>query len=133
MNRIKDYIGFAIWFAGLGYIALWPITSTDLGGKPFGASFFCHDTPLGTLDFPCHSALPLQLPPSLHVLGLLSALFVTVRLLLYALKRSRRAVDARIADIPAHVTRLPDTVPPLLRPLRPVKPRTHFGLRGMPR
>ena len=135
MNRIKDYIGFAIWFAGLGYIALWPVTSPDLGGKPFGASIFCRDTPLSVLDFLCNSALPLQLPPNLHVLGFLSALFVTLRLLLYAFKRSRRAVGTRAADMSARMTRLPDAVaPPRRKPvrvLRPVKPRTHFGLRGM--
>ena len=43
MNRIKDYTGFATWFCGLGYIALWPLTSPDLGGKPFGASLLCRD------------------------------------------------------------------------------------------
>ena len=137
MNRIKDYIGFAIWFAGLGYIALWPVTSPDLGGKPFGAAIFCRDIPLSVLDFLCNSVLPLQLPPSLHVLGFLSALFVTLRLLLYAFKRSRRAVGTRAADMSAPVTLLPDAVaPPRRKPvrgLRPVKPRTHFGLRGMPR
>ena len=137
MNRIKDYIGFAIWFAGLGYIALWPVTSPDLGGKPFGASIVCRNTPLSVLDFLCNSALPLQLPPNLHMLGLLSALFVTVRLLLYAFKRLRRAVGTRAADISAPVARLPEVVLPPRRkpprPLRPVKPRAHFGLRGMPR
>ena len=69
MNRIKDYIGFAIWFAGLGYIVLWPVTSPDLGGKPFGASIFCRDASLSVLDLLCNSAHPLQLPPSLHALG----------------------------------------------------------------
>ena len=137
MNRIKDYIGFALWFAGLGYIVLWPVTSPDLGGKPFGASIFCRDTPISVLDFLCNSALPLQLPPNLHVLGFLSALFVAVRLLLYALKRSRRAVGPRAADSSALVMQRPDAVPPPrqkpVRVLRPVKPRTHFGLRGMPR
>ena len=137
MNRIKDYIGFAIWFAGLGYIALWPVTSPDLGGKPFGASILCREASLRVLDLLCHSTLPLQLPPSLHALGLLSTGFVTVRLLLRALKRSRRAAGARAADMSALATRLPDAVaPPRRKPLRvvrPVKPRTHFGLRGMPR
>jgi len=137
MNRIKDYSGFAIWFAGLGYIVLWPVTSPDLGGKPFGASIFCRDVSLGVLDLLCNSALPLQLPSNLHVLGFLSALFVAVRLLMYAIKRSRRAVGTRAADMSALVTRLPDAVAPPwrkpMRPLRPVKPRTHFGLRGMPR
>jgi hypothetical protein len=138
MNRIKDYVCFAICFVGLGYIALWPVTSPDLGGRPFGAALFCRDTPLGALDFLCHSALPLQLPPNLHVLGFLSALFVTVRLLLRALKRSRRAAGADAADLSARVPRMPDAVapPPRQKPLRlprPVKSRTHFGLRGMPR
>ena len=138
MNRIKDYIGFAIWFAGLGYIALWPITSPDMGGKPFGAFIICGDTPLGALDFLCHSALPLQLPPNLHVLGFLSALFVMVRLLLYALKRSHRVVVTPTVDISALLAHLPGTIPSLrrrkpLRRHRPVKPRAQFGLRGMPR
>jgi hypothetical protein len=137
MNRIKDYIGFAIWFAGLGYIALWPVTSPDLGGRPFGASIFCRDASLRVLDFLCNSALPLQLPPNLHMLGFLSALFVTVQLLLRAFKRSRRAVGAGAADMSALATRPPDAVPPPRRKpawaVRPVKPRTHFGLRGMPR
>ncbi len=56
MNRIKDYIGFAAWFAGLGYIVLWPVTSPELGGKPFGASVFCRDGSPGMLDFLCNAA-----------------------------------------------------------------------------
>jgi hypothetical protein len=104
MNRLWDYAGFIGWFAGLGYIVLWPITG---------------------------SAHPLELPPGLHVLGLLSALFVTTRLLVHAIKRTWRAagksikLDVTIAAAPA--TRAP---PPARRA---VKPRTHFGLRGMPR
>ena len=137
MNRIKDYIGFAIWFAGLGYIALWPVSSPDLGGKPFGASIFCRDVTLSVLDLLCNSVHPLLLPPTLHALGLLSTLFVAVRLLLCVLKRWRRAVGSRAADMSALITRLPGAVaPPRRKPvraLRPVKPRTHFGLRGMPR
>ncbi|MBI3703915.1 MAG: hypothetical protein HY244_08730 [Rhizobiales bacterium] len=137
MNRIKEYICFAICFAGLGYIALWPVTSPDLGGQPFGASILCGDATFGSLDFLCHSALPLQLPPNLHVLGFLSALFVIVRLLLRALQRSRRAAANRAAVMAAQVTQQPDAAPPArrkpLRRLRPVKPRAHFGLRGAPR
>jgi hypothetical protein len=137
MNRIRDYTGFATWFCGLGYIALWPVTSPDLGGKPFGASIFCRDTSLSVLDLLCNSAHPLQLPANLHALGFLSAIFVAVRLLLYAIRRSRRAIASRAAGMSALMTRLPDAVALLRRkpapPLRPVKPRTHFGLRGMPR
>ena len=79
----------------------------------------------------------MPLPPILHALGFLSTMFVTVRLLQYALKRSRRALASRAADMSVLMTRLPNVVPPPrrkpTRPLRPVKPRTHFGLRGMPR
>ena len=137
MNRVKDYTGFATWFSGIDYIALWPVTSPDVGGKPFGASIFCRDVSLSVLDFLCNSAHPLRLPPTLHALGFLSTVFVTVRLLLYAIKRSRRAVGSRAVEMSALMAQLPDAVPPPPRkpkpPFRPVKPRTHFGLRGMPR
>ena len=97
MNRVWDYIGFAVWFAGLGYIAMW------LFGTPG----------------------QLALSPGLHAVGVASAMFVPVRLLL-------RAVAAHTAVRP----RMPATVlrPPWRKPARrrPVKPRSHFGLRGMP-
>jgi hypothetical protein len=137
MNRIRDYTGFAIEFCGLGYIVLWPVTALDVSGKPFGASLFCRDTPHGVLDLLCNSAHPLQLPSNLHALGFLSAMFVAARLLLYAIRRSRRAVDRRAADMSALTTQSPGAMAPPrqrpARPSRPVKPRTHFGLRGMPR
>ena len=102
MNRIRDYIGFAVWFAGLGYIALWPLSSPDVGGKPFGASILCRDASLRVLDLLCRSTQPLQLPPGLHAarfaVGLRSS---PSRLLLRALKRSRRAAGARAADMSA--------------------------------
>ncbi len=138
MNRIKDYTGFAIWFSGLGYIVLWPVASVDLSGQPFGAAIFCRDVSFGVLDLLCNSAYRLPLPPGLHALGFLSTLFVAARLLLYAVKRSRRVVANRAVDTSALMARLPATVPPPPRrrkptsPLRPVKPRAHFGLRGVP-
>lgn len=52
MNRVWDYIGFAVWFAGLGYIVLW------LFGSPEH----------------------LTLPPALRVIGVASAMFVPVQL-----------------------------------------------------
>ncbi len=131
MNRIKDYVGFVGWFAGLGYIVLWPVTSPDLGGKPFGATIFCRDGSAGLADFLCNSAHPLQLPPGLHVLGFLSAVFVTTRLLVYAIRRSRRT-----AGTISPMARIPAALAPMRKPAPqrpPVKPRTHFGLRGMPR
>ena len=30
MSRVWDYIGFAVWFAGLGYIVMWLLRSPDL-------------------------------------------------------------------------------------------------------
>jgi hypothetical protein len=136
MNRIKDYAGFVGWFAGLGYIVLWPVTSAELGAKPLGASIFCQDGSPSILDLLCNSANPVQLPPGLHALGFLSAVFVTIQLLCFAIRRSRRTIRQRAdASSPAPLTQ---TALPLARkqnfrpPLRPVKPRTHFGLRGMP-
>jgi hypothetical protein len=111
MNRIKDYAGFVGWFSGLGYIVLWPVTAAGLTGKP----------------------LALALPPGLHALGFLSAVFVTTRLLVHAIRRTRRA-----RNISKDKTMKLDTgvvVPPPLRkppPLRRVvKPRKEFGLRGV--
>jgi hypothetical protein len=138
VNRFKDYTGFATWFSGLGYIALWPVTSPDLRGKPFGASLFCRDGALSLLDLLCNSAHPLRLPLALHALGFLSAVFVTVRLLVYAVRRSRRPAGRSAAGAAALSEQIPVAIlkPPRRKPappLRPVKPRTHFGLRGMPR
>lgn len=65
MNRIKDYSGFAAWFLGLGYLVLWPITAD--------------------------AAPALRLPPGLHALGFMSALYVAARVLADAVRRSRRA------------------------------------------
>jgi hypothetical protein len=105
MNRVWDYIGFAIWFAGLGYIVMWLLSSPDL----------------------------LLLPPVLDVIGVASAMFVPVRMLLRVIGRRRAAAGA----IPVVSARKPATVlrPPRRKPTYPcrsVKPRRHFGLRGMP-
>ncbi len=133
MNRIKDYAGFVGWFAGLGYIVLWPITAADLGGKPFGASIFCYEGAPRVTDFLCNSAQPLHMPPGLHVIGFLSAAFVTIKLLLRAIRRARRSAISPVSPamrIPAALTQGPRQKPAPRRP--PVKPRTHFGLRGAP-
>jgi hypothetical protein len=105
MHRVWNYISFAVLFAGLGYIVMWLLGSPDL----------------------------LQLPSSLHVVGAASAIFVPVRLLIRTVGRWRAAAGAMGAD-PA---RKPAAIPPPSRrnpthPLRSVKPRSHFGLRGTP-
>jgi len=136
MNRIKDYARFVIWFAGLGYMALWPVSSPDLSGKPFGASIVCQDGALALLASLCNSAHWLELPPALHAMGSLSAIVVAVRLLFYAFKRWRRLAGTGVAQVTAPAAPMPAAAAPSWRnpahPLRPVKPRTHFGLRGAP-
>ena len=104
MNRVWDYIGFAVWFAGLGYIVMWLLGSPD----------------------------HLMLPPGLHALGVASAMLVPVRLLVRAVGRRRAAAAtfAVSARKPAAVLRPRRRKP--AHPHRFVKPRSHFGLRGMP-
>lgn len=102
MNRVWDYIGFAVWFAGLGYIVMW------LFGTPG----------------------QLVLSPGLHAVGVASAMFVPVRLLLRAVGARRHAAHTAVRPrMPASGPR-PSRRMPACR--RPVKPRSHFGLRGMP-
>jgi hypothetical protein len=103
MNRVWDYIGFAIWFAGLGYIALWVI------GPPE----------------------QLILSPGLHAAGVGAAMFVPVRLVMRAVSRRRLAAqNAPQPRKPASVLRPARHRPAY--PHRPVKSRNHFGLRGKP-
>jgi hypothetical protein len=70
-----------------------------------------------------------ELPPALHAIGLLAAALIPVRLLLRIVKR-RRAVTAVDKCQSAAILR------PRRRkatyPVRAVKPRSHFGLRGVP-
>jgi hypothetical protein len=129
MNRIKDYVCFATCFAGLGYVALWPITADEAGGS-VSALMFCRGGGPDWLGFLCQSAQPLRLPPGLHALGFLSAIFVTARALVGAVRLSRRRSSPIIS------LQSPDEMPPPRKPrppLRTIKPRAHFGLRGMPR
>lgn len=103
MNRVWDYIGFAVFFAGLGYIALWLAGPVE----------------------------HLALPPGLHALGFAAAMFVPFRLIYSAARRRRAAVSAARAVRPRSAATV--LRPPRRKssyPLRTVKPRSHFGLRG---
>jgi len=133
MNRIKDYAGFAVCFAGLGYIVLWPLISPEFGGRPFAASIFCGGGSPGVLDWLCNSAHPLQLSPGLHAVGILSAAVATLRLLFYVVRRWRRPAATRESVLAARIPVAPPAWRRPARPLRPVKARTQFGLRGTPR
>ena len=103
MDRVRDYLGFVGWFMGLGYLVL-----SLLGG-------------------PEHR----MLSPALHGVGLLSATFVCVRLIVLAIARWRVAPATTAAAggrSPAAV--LKSSPRALARPLPTVKPRSQFGLRG---
>jgi hypothetical protein len=139
MHRLRDYVGFVVWFAGLGYMAIWPLSASGTSGALFGASVLCHaPAGFGVLAALCRAPHPLMLPPSLHVLGLLSALAAALRLAWCALCRARRA---RAADAnPTRVIRIRANLmpaPPPPKPLPPLprvkQPRSQFGLRGTPR
>jgi hypothetical protein len=137
MNRIKDYTGFAIRFTGVGYIALWPLSSPSPNGDLFGAPLICRDGSFALVDFLCHSPHPLQLSISLHAVGFLAALFVITQFSLRTILRARRKRARTTVNASTLAARLPAKV---LRPRRqkpigpqhPVKPRAQFGLRGMP-
>ena len=116
MNRCKDYICFIAWFAGLSYMALWPLSAHGVGGIGLGADW--------------------SLPPALHAIGFSAAAWVDMRLAMIALRhlRRRRALPAQPAisaeQLEARLGLQRWKAPP---DLRAVKPRAQFGLRGVPR
>lgn len=132
MGRVADYIRFAIGLLGVGYVTAWPLIAHD-GGGPIGAALICPSL----LGFLCDLPHPLALPPGLHWIGFLSAGWIglmllwrlTARLAMTGRRRMRAAASVN-ARIPAAVLRRPRRKP--LTPLRPVKPRRQFGLRGRP-
>jgi hypothetical protein len=112
MDRCKDYFGFAMGFAGIGYAVLWPLTAIGNGGHPFA------------------------LPVGLHALGLAAVLLIAARLSCRLLRRWRPR--ASVMPAAALAARLPGALPARARKkpartVRAVKPRKHFGLRGLPR
>jgi hypothetical protein len=139
MDRLKEYFSFAVWFAGLGYLPLWPLTLNGPGGDLFGASLLCDGAPSAPfvwLDWLCSAPHPFTLSPALHVLGAASACFVCLCLICRGVRRLRRrrrvaAVSVRIPESLLSPTRPPRS-PPLVLP-RAIKPRAHFGLRGIDR
>jgi len=135
MNRLRDYIGFAVCFAGLGYMAIWPLSASGTSGALFGASIICRaHTAFNPLPLLCGLPHPLILSPALHMLGLVSAIVVVVRLPCGVLRRRYRA-RANDADVHRRIRDLAASMPAprsaSSRPLPRVKPRSHFGLRGV--
>jgi len=137
MDRVKAYSIFAIGYCGFGYILLWPLSSPYVTGELFGAGLVCGDRALAPLRWLCGLPHPLRLSLPLQLLGLFSVLAVAVRLVLLLLGRIRRRRAVMAAAAAALAVHSSVTAPPLPRrkprPRRStVKPRTHFGLRGMP-
>lgn len=130
MNLVRDYVGFAVRFVGLGYMALWPLTAAGEGVADVDLSFLC-----GGTFAPCHWSPALHLSPGLHIAGTLSAAFVLLLLLLRPLRRwwQNRTATAKIAG-PDIIARLKLVRRPRPAPLprRYVPRRSEFGLRGAP-
>lgn len=137
MQRVRDYLNFAISFAGLGYVVVWPVTSPDFDGHRFGIAILCRDGAAGLLARLCDSSHAVTLPPLLHVLGFVAALIVIARVFFYVLRRSRQMSGNPEVDTSAVIERRPGTLTAMWRKpphrLRPVKPRAQFGLRGAQR
>ena len=137
LNRFKDHLGFAVQFVGLGYIALWPV-STPAAGDLFGASLLCKGGD-GTFAIVCTLPHPLQFGIGLHFAGALCA-----AVLMFLSRAVRRVRGRRLARpaAPAEAPPAPIATPvaykprarrrPMPPPRKVVEPRTHFGLRGVP-
>lgn len=127
MKLVRDYLGFAIWFAGIGYMVLWPLTD---GGNdmPFGGSYVCNADALSVV---CDLDQPLTLPPALHVLGAISAMAVIGQLAWRVLRRLRRSagVDTGKPDLRLSAVVDPRARRSTMRIPRQVRPRREFGLR----
>ena len=142
MNRARDYINFAVKFVGFGYIVLWPLSRTGATGDVFGAAFMCEGRLGAAVSALCRLPHPLRLSLGLHVVGALFAALALLHLASLALRAQRRPRERAVASaapfvpVPAGVAR-PKKVRFHLRPLppprKPGRPRTEFGLRGVPR
>lgn len=142
MNRVRDYIQFAVWFVGLGYIVLWPLTARDNDIAKLSAYWACGDEPSEQVNWLCNPSHALHLSPGLHLVGLMSAICVIARVLMHRLCRSRRPPGAE-ATAPAIASRIPMLLQRPARapqparqeprsPVRSVRSRKYFGLRGVP-
>ena len=136
MNLARDYINFAVKFVGLGYIVMWPWSTTGAGGDVFGATLVCAGG-IGAAIAPlCHLPHVLRFSVGLHMVGALFAALAMLQLVAGMLFVARAPSDtpAPPRKAPAALLRAAKA---RLRPLPPPrklgKPRTEFGLRGVPR
>jgi hypothetical protein len=147
LDRFRDYGRFAVCFAGLGYLALWPLAGSGDSGRLFGAPLVCAHPSFRVLDTLCRAAHPLTLPPALHAVGVAAALFALLWLALRALRRLRPPRSVPTISVPPHLMRPSGKVGagaaaragearvprrPRFDALSAGKSRAHFGLRGTP-
>jgi predicted lipid-binding transport protein (Tim44 family) len=131
MQRLKDYAGFGVWFLGLGYILMWTFAGPlnwpfdRLPGETAGR--FCGGQAGGWLPGLCALAHPQTLSPPVHLVGLLAAITVLVRLLLIALRKPASSSAATAPGSPSRGWRRPEPT------VKKIKSRDHFGLRGLRR
>jgi hypothetical protein len=139
MNRFQDYLCFAVRFAGLGYIVLWPV-STPAHGELFGTSLICTGKTADVFALICRMPHPLQMSIGLHAAGALCAVLATLHILLRLIGRARRR-RRRLSAVPAvsPVAVVPPPAPKsrlrwrhLPPPRKLLQARSQFGLRGMP-
>ncbi|MGI8527760.1 MAG: hypothetical protein ACR2K5_16630 [Pseudolabrys sp.] len=103
MERIGEYSGFAVWFLGLGYIIAWALMPESVGA----------------------------LPASLHAIGLAALMFLPLPLWGYLRRRNKSVTAATSLQALARDYHHVGSPPAVTCPK--VKPRSHFGLRGMTR
>lgn len=173
MRRIRDYLRFLSWQAGLSYIALWAVTiwTLDYGPELFGKSGVCQPDQAKVLFYwicepdslwsiaaaiantaltvtvwaPVYIAAATVRPDAIalaipivatHVVGLPTAIFVTMRIMLALFQALRRFTSGRSgAKAAPESSAAPPPVPavsdPLIRRrLKSIPPRSTFGLRG---
>ncbi|MBS0247963.1 MAG: hypothetical protein JSR61_15215 [Proteobacteria bacterium] len=143
MNRAKDYICFVVWFVGLSYMALWPLTVPSVVARMIApvanetaAPLGCAGGTVASLQGFCQSHPALLLSPGLHLVGAAAALWVTARLMVLLLRRLLRTLlpkaHARglVRQRLTAALRQRRAAPP--SPPRWVRPRRDFGLRGGP-
>jgi len=131
MDRCRDYLGFAVRYFGLSYLLLWPL-STPGHGELFGAAVVCG----GALDVLCRLPHPLHFGTGLHWAGAVCALFASADPAIRVLVRARlRRRDPGSSDVAGAVSPPPRRMRrrPWPPPRRLIRPRSHFGLRGVPR
>lgn len=148
MDRLKDYISFAIWFVGLSYVALWPMVVPDSIAAwlaPQARIPACGGLLIAPLQELCVAHEVVALSPGLHLIGTMAAFWVTARLMLLVLLLTLRRLLPFLSPANPYdaLSRARLALRQILTPLigrrsrpsppRYVAPRREFGMRGRSR